>query len=91
MFYAACGIAIRDHTEASVLVVLGLSAKRSILRQHHEEMITRRINEFTGDLWISWEEGVAMFLHYLLDADWAVCAGNWMWVSSSAFEQVNQK
>jgi len=41
-----------------------------------------------GDLWISWEEGVAMFLHYLLDADWAVCAGNWMWVSSSAFEQV---
>jgi len=41
-----------------------------------------------GDLWINWEEGVQMFLHYLLDADWAVCAGNWMWVSSSAFEQV---
>jgi len=41
-----------------------------------------------GDLWINWEEGVKLFLHYLLDADWAVCAGNWMWVSSSAFEQV---
>ena len=20
------------------------------------------------------------------DADWAICAGNWMWISSSAFE-----
>lgn len=41
-----------------------------------------------GDLWISWEEGLQHFLHYLLDADWSVCAGNWMWVSSSAFEQL---
>ena len=46
---------------------------------------------FSGDLWINWEEGVKLFLHYLLDADWAVCAGNWMWVSSSAFEQVPHK
>ena len=23
---------------------------------------------------------------YLTDADWAICAGNWMWISSSAFE-----
>eukprot|EP00092_Neocalanus_flemingeri_P001275 GFUD01001361.1.p1 GENE.GFUD01001361.1~~GFUD01001361.1.p1 ORF type:complete len:169 (-),score=40.24 GFUD01001361.1:795-1229(-) len=28
-----------------------------------------------------------MFLKYLIDADWSVCAGNWMWVSSSAFEK----
>lgn len=28
------------------------------------------------------------FLKYLLDADWSVCAGNWMWVSSSAFEKL---
>ncbi|XP_075231989.1 circadian regulator cryptochrome isoform X2 [Lycorma delicatula] len=41
-----------------------------------------------GDLWISWEDGLQHFLKYLLDADWSVCAGNWMWVSSSAFEQL---
>ncbi|CAH0392405.1 unnamed protein product [Bemisia tabaci] len=41
-----------------------------------------------GDLWISWEEGLRHFLRYLLDADWSVCAGNWMWVSSSAFEKL---
>lgn len=29
-----------------------------------------------------------VFSRYLLDADWSVCAGNWMWVSSSAFENV---
>ena len=29
-----------------------------------------------------------LFYKYLLDADFSVCAGNWMWVSSSAFEQV---
>ncbi|KAK3593872.1 hypothetical protein CHS0354_011477 [Potamilus streckersoni] len=43
-----------------------------------------------GDLWISWEEGLKVFYKYLLDADWSVCAGNWMWVSSSAFEEVLQ-
>ncbi|KAG8231453.1 Cryptochrome 1 [Ladona fulva] len=41
-----------------------------------------------GDLWISWEHGLAFFLYYLIDADWSVCAGNWMWVSSSAFEKL---
>lgn len=41
-----------------------------------------------GALWISWEEGLQHFLKYLLDADWSVCAGNWMWVSSSAFEKL---
>ncbi|XP_063534266.1 cryptochrome-1 isoform X2 [Cydia strobilella] len=39
-----------------------------------------------GTLWLSWEHGLNHFLKYLLDADWSVCAGNWMWVSSSAFE-----
>ncbi|CAG4975637.1 unnamed protein product [Colias eurytheme] len=39
-----------------------------------------------GTLWLSWEHGLEHFLKYLLDADWSVCAGNWMWVSSSAFE-----
>jgi cryptochrome len=40
-----------------------------------------------GDLWLSWEHGLDLFLSQLIDGDWAVCAGNWMWVSSSAFEK----
>jgi len=40
-----------------------------------------------GDLWLNWEHGLKFFLNYMIDADWAVCAGNWMWVSSSAFEK----
>ncbi|KAJ8315277.1 hypothetical protein KUTeg_007427 [Tegillarca granosa] len=43
-----------------------------------------------GDLWIDWQDGLRIFYKYLLDADWSVCAGNWMWVSSSAFEKVLQ-
>ncbi|KAI1890741.1 hypothetical protein AGOR_G00156750 [Albula goreensis] len=38
-----------------------------------------------GDLWISWEEGMKVFEKYLLDADYSVNAGNWMWLSASAF------
>lgn len=41
-----------------------------------------------GDLWISWVEGLTHFLKYLLDADFPVCSGNWIWVSSSTFEQL---
>ena len=53
-----------------------------ILRNVTATFLTR------GGLWVSWEEGVKHFLKYLLDADWSVCAGNWMWVSSSAFEKL---
>ncbi|KAL9927410.1 (6-4)-photolyase [Glossina fuscipes fuscipes] len=38
-----------------------------------------------GDLWISWEEGEKVFEELLLDQDWALNAGNWMWLSASAF------
>ncbi|KAM4602656.1 cryptochrome circadian regulator 5 [Polymixia lowei] len=38
-----------------------------------------------GDLWISWEEGQTVFQELLLDADWALNAGNWLWLSASAF------
>ncbi|XP_071802259.1 cryptochrome-1-like isoform X1 [Asterias amurensis] len=38
-----------------------------------------------GDLWISWEEGQKVFDKWLLDADWSLNAGNWMWLSASAF------
>jgi cryptochrome len=39
-------------------------------------------------LWQSWEVGFQHFLEHLIDADWSICAGNWMWVSSSAFERL---
>lgn len=38
-----------------------------------------------GDLWCHWEEGQKVFEERLLDADWALNAGNWMWLSASAF------
>ncbi|XP_058822290.1 cryptochrome-1 [Topomyia yanbarensis] len=53
-----------------------------ILRNITATFLTR------GCLWISWEAGVEHFLKHLLDADWSVCSGNWMWVSSSAFEKM---
>lgn len=53
-----------------------------ILRNTVASFLTR------GALWYSWTLGLEHFLKYQLDADWSVCAGNWMWVSSSAFETV---
>ncbi|KAK3598830.1 hypothetical protein CHS0354_007437 [Potamilus streckersoni] len=40
-----------------------------------------------GDLWISWEEGMKVFDELLLDADWSVNAGMWLWLSCSSFFQ----
>ncbi|KAG7304434.1 Cryptochrome-1 [Plutella xylostella] len=40
-----------------------------------------------GDLWISWEDGMKVFDELLLDADWSVNAGMWMWLSCSSFFQ----
>ncbi|KAK4880120.1 hypothetical protein RN001_008266 [Aquatica leii] len=40
-----------------------------------------------GDLWLSWEEGMRVFEELLLDADWSVNAGMWMWLSCSSFFQ----
>lgn len=40
-----------------------------------------------GDLWISWEEGMKVFEELLLDADWSVNAGMWLWMSCSSFFQ----
>nr|ABB52818.2 cryptochrome 1 [Sesamia nonagrioides] len=53
---------------------------------HHVARNTVAFFLTRGTLWLSWEHGLNHFLKYLLDADWSVCAGNWMWVSSSAFE-----
>lgn len=38
-----------------------------------------------GDLYISWEEGQAVFEELLIDADHFLNAANWMWLSASAF------
>jgi len=38
-----------------------------------------------GDLWLSWEAGQQVFERHLLDADYSMNAGNWMWLSASAF------
>eukprot|EP00939_MAST-03C_sp_MAST-3C-sp1_P003760 g3760.t1 len=38
-----------------------------------------------GDLWISWEKGARVFDRFLLDADWSLNNGNWMWLSASCF------
>ncbi|XP_023612447.1 cryptochrome-2 isoform X3 [Myotis lucifugus] len=40
-----------------------------------------------GDLWVSWESGFRVFDELLLDADFSVNAGSWMWLSCSAFFQ----
>ncbi len=38
-----------------------------------------------GDLWVHWERGAEVFEELLLDADWALNAGNWQWLSSTRF------
>lgn len=38
-----------------------------------------------GDLWLNWEAGQKVFEKHLLDADYSMNAGNWMWLSASAF------
>jgi len=38
-----------------------------------------------GDLFQHWEKGMKVFEELLLDADWSLNAGNWMWLSASAF------
>jgi cryptochrome len=38
-----------------------------------------------GDLFISWEHGAKHFDKLLLDADWALNNGNWMWLSASCY------
>lgn len=37
-----------------------------------------------GDLYINWERGMEVFDELLLDADYALNAGNWLWLSGSS-------
>ena len=39
-----------------------------------------------GDLYQSWVKGAEVFDEYLLDADWAINHGNWMWLSCSCVQ-----
>ncbi|XP_046642554.1 cryptochrome-1-like isoform X1 [Daphnia pulicaria] len=41
-----------------------------------------------GDLWLNWDIGAEYMANQLVDSDWSVNSGNWMWVSSSAFERL---
>jgi cryptochrome len=46
-----------------------------------------------GDLWQSWTKGRDVFDKYLLDADWALNNGNWLWLAgvapfSSPYERI---
>lgn len=38
-----------------------------------------------GDLFQDWTIGAEIFNRHLLDADWCVNTGNWLWLSSSAY------
>ncbi|MCO5566787.1 hypothetical protein L7F22_020467 [Adiantum nelumboides] len=38
-----------------------------------------------GDLFVYWEKGRDVFDRLLIDADWSINNGNWMWLSASSF------
>ena len=38
-----------------------------------------------GDFWVHWEMGRDVFEKLLVDADWSLNNGNWMWLSASAY------
>ncbi|OWZ03618.1 Cryptochrome [Phytophthora megakarya] len=38
-----------------------------------------------GDLYISWVRGLEVFQEELIDHDWSINAGNWLWLSASYF------
>eukprot|EP00850_Spirogloea_muscicola_P021010 SM000233S07981 [mRNA] locus=s233:104774:108110:+ [translate_table: standard] len=38
-----------------------------------------------GDLYVHWEKGRDVFDRLLIDGDWSINNGNWMWLSASAF------
>ncbi|XVF24850.1 hypothetical protein REPUB_Repub13aG0163300 [Reevesia pubescens] len=38
-----------------------------------------------GDLFVHWEEGRDVFERLLIDSDWAINNGNWLWLSCSSF------
>ncbi|XP_052894924.1 cryptochrome-2 [Anopheles moucheti] len=82
----------QDHLEAWTHGRTGYPFIDAIMRQLRREGWIHHLARHAvacfltrGDLWISWEEGQRVFEELLLDADWALNAGNWMWLSASAF------
>ena len=55
---------------------------------HHTVRNVTAVFLTRGDLWLNWEKGCQHFYDNLVDGDWAVNAGNWMWLSSSAFDRL---
>jgi len=85
---------IPEHLEAFVEAKTGFPFIDAGIRQLRQEgwihhIVRNALSMFLtrGDLWLNWEVGNEFFLNYLIDGDWAVNSGNWMWVSSSAFEK----
>lgn len=81
-----------DHLEAWTHGRTGYPFIDAIMRQLRQEGWIHHLARHAvacfltrGDLWISWEEGQRVFEQLLLDQDWALNAGNWMWLSASAF------
>ncbi|XP_046812613.1 cryptochrome-2 isoform X1 [Lucilia cuprina] len=80
------------HLEAWTFARTGYPFIDAIMRQLRQEGWIHHLARHAvacfltrGDLWISWEEGQKVFEELLLDQDWALNAGNWMWLSASAF------
>merc|ERR1711935_74072 len=64
----------------------------AIIRQLITEGFTRHVCRYAiasflclGDLWLNWTVGQEMFEEYMIDGDYAMNAGCWMWCSGSAF------
>ncbi|EDW64362.1 cryptochrome-2 [Drosophila virilis] len=81
-----------DHLEAWTHGRTGYPFIDAIMRQLRQEGWIHHLARHAvacfltrGDLWISWEDGQRVFEQLLLDQDWALNAGNWMWLSASAF------
>ena len=55
---------------------------------HHSDRNSVAMFLTRGDLWLNWDLGALHFNKNLVDDDWAVNAGNWLWVSSSTFEHL---
>lgn len=82
----------KDHLECWTWGRTGYPFIDAIMRQLRQEGWVHHLARHAvacfltrGDLYISWEEGQKVFEELLLDADWALNAGNWMWLSASAF------
>lgn len=64
----------------------------AIMRQMVQEGFTHHICRYAltsfvclGDLWLNWTVGQEAFEEFLIDGDYAMNAGCWMWCSGSAF------